>query len=227
MSSSQRRTFWSLLDEEHRELVRSASTEQRFHRGDIIVQEGAAARFVLILRSGRVKVVASTHSGYETVLAVRGSGDIIGEMGVVDDQPRSASVLCLDTVHVLSTPSAAFTRLRRTYPQFANALLAVVTARLRLADARFTEHGDARVAVRLAALLINLVVDHGVPGPGGVIIAMRLSQSDLAGLIGASREAVVLALRSLRTDGVLSTGRQRLTIHHMAALRALLDERAG
>jgi CRP-like cAMP-binding protein len=224
MSSPQRSSFWSLLDDEHRDLVRAAATEHHFRRGDVVFREGALAHFVLILWSGRVKVVASTHSGYEAVLAVRGSGDVVGEMGVVDDHPRSASVLCLDAVHALSISSVTFTRLRHTHPVLANALLTVMTARLRYAEARRVEHGDARVSVRLAALLLNLVVDHGVRVPDGVLIAIQLSQTDLAGLIGASREAVVIALKAMRADGVLSTGRQRLTIHRMTALRALLSE---
>lgn len=227
MSAPYRSSFWSLLDDEHRELVRAVATEHHFRRGDVVFREGAPAHFVLIVWSGRVKVVASTHSGYEAVLAVRGSGDVVGEMGVVDDQPRSASVLCLDAVHALSIRSGIFTRLRHEHQAVANALLTVMTARLRYADARRVEHGDARVSVRLAALLLNLVVDNGVRVADGVLIAMRLSQTDLAGLIGASREAVVVALTAMRADGVLSTGRQRLTIHRTAALRAMLSEHEG
>lgn len=227
MSSPQRSSFWSLLDDEHRDLVRAAATEHHFRPGDVVFREGAQAHYVLIVRSGRVKVVVSTHSGYEVVLAMRGSGDVVGEMGVVDDQPRSASVLCLDAVHALSIRSGIFTRLRHERPALANALLTVMTARLRYAEARRVEHGDARVPVRLAALLLNLVVDHGVRVPEGVLVAMRLSQTDLAGLIGASREAVVIALAAMRADGVLSTGRQRLTIHRMAALHAMLSEHDG
>lgn len=176
------------------------------------MHEGASARSVLILRSGRVKVVSTGRNGRRALLAIRVPGDVIGEMSAVDGRPRSATVVALDLVHLLRVPDESFARLLTAQPGVTLGLLAVVVGRLRLANARRTEYGDTTVADRLVLLLAELAERHGEMGPTGITLGLPVGQEELAEMVGGSREAVVRALRALRADGILATGRQRITI---------------
>ncbi|PWW65758.1 Crp/Fnr family transcriptional regulator [Actinokineospora spheciospongiae] len=212
-------TFWALLDPEQRGWVRAAATARRFEPGDVLIREGDRGDWVLVLASGRVKVVAAGPAGHAAVLAVRGPGDILGEMAALDGSPRSATVTAVEPVVGLHVPGERFSALLVDHPAVAAILLRIVTSRLRYANQRRMDHADAGTARRLAALLLELHDRYGRRAPDGVTITLRVTQSDLAGLISASREAVTRALRPLRDRGVLTTGRQRLVIHDVEALR--------
>jgi CRP-like cAMP-binding protein len=211
--------FWGLLDETQRAAVLAAGTVRRSPAGEVLMREGDHTRSVVVLRSGLVKIVASGAGGHEAVLAVRGPGDALGEMAAVDHSPRSATAVTLYPVEALWLDPRAYDRLVHEHPGISGALLRVVTARLRYADVRRVEHGDVSTSTRLAALLVDLVTDHGVSTSDGTLVALNLSQTDLAGLIGASRESVILALKEFRDGGVLSTGRQRIVVHRPDLLR--------
>jgi len=212
--------FWDLVDDEQRAAMTAVGRLRRANAGDVLIRAGDHTRSVVILREGLVKIVAAGPGGHEVVLAVRVPGDVIGEMAAVDHSPRSASAIALNAVTALWLDPAAYDRLVSDHPAVSEVLLRVVTARLRHADGRRVEHRDAPTAVRLAALLAALVADHGVATPDGVVVALHLSQSDLAGLIGASRESVILALKEFRDSGVLSVGRKRLVVHRPDLLAA-------
>lgn len=213
--------FWELLDEKRRDAVRSRATSRRYTPGTVIIREGDWTRWVLVLISGRVKVVTSAPGGHHAVLAMRGPGDVIGEMAAVDATPRSATVIAVDHVTALWLRDDDFVRLLRDHPPIAAALLKSTTARLRWANNRRSEFVDRPAAGRVAVLLVDLAERFGVPTPDGVLIGLRIGQDDIAGLVSASREAVARALRRLRADGVISTGRQRIVIHRLDALRRL------
>jgi CRP/FNR family cyclic AMP-dependent transcriptional regulator len=213
--------FWSLLDERQRAIVRSRATVRRFEPGTVIIREGDLSRWVIVLTSGRVKVAATAPGGRQAVLAMRGPGDIVGEMAAVDGTPRSATVIAVDRITALWLPFDGFLQLLREHPAISEALLKSTTARLRYANVRRTEFADRPAAARVAALLVDLAERFGVPTREGVLIGLRIGQNDIAGLVSASREAVSRALRTLRTGGVISTGRQRIVIHRLEALRRL------
>ncbi|WP_285506426.1 Crp/Fnr family transcriptional regulator [Actinokineospora sp. NBRC 105648] len=210
-------TFWELLDDAQRAAVTAAGTVRRFGKGTVIIREGDRGGWVLVLTRGRVKVVAAGPGGHQAVLSVRGPGDMLGEMAALDDRPRSATVTAIEPVTGLVIPPDRLTRLLTEHQSINAVFLRIVTGRLRYANERRLEHGDAGTAQRLASLLVDLYTRYC--DTDGETLTLRMSQSELAGLISASREAVTRALRTLREEGVVSTGRQRLVVHDIAALR--------
>lgn len=178
----------------------------------MLIREGAIARSAFVLRSGRVKVVATGRTGRQTLLAVRVPGDLVGELAAVDGRPRSASVVAIDPVSLLRLSAPDVTALMTGKPGIALAVLTMVVDRFRLANARRTEYAETTVADRLAILLTELADQHGQVDAHGITITLHFGQDDLADMVVGSREAVVRALRALRDDGVISTGRQRITI---------------
>ncbi|MEC3976036.1 Crp/Fnr family transcriptional regulator [Amycolatopsis sp. H20-H5] len=213
--------LWELLGETERQAVRAAAEVRRFAAGAVIIREGDRSNWVLILMAGRVKITAVSAGGYDAVLAVRDPGDIVGEMAAMDGRDRSATVVAVEPVTALWLSSGAFAGVLQEYPAVSAALLRIVAARLRHANARRTEFGDSTAAERIAALLLDLAERYGVAVPDGTLIALRISQRDLAGLASASREAVGRTLRTLRAEGVLSTGRQRLIVRSLPELQRL------
>ena len=203
--------FWEMLRPAERSVLLSIGVRHGHPAGTTLLREGEPAASVLVLLSGRVKVIATGASGAQGLLAIRAPGDVLGELAAVDEGMRSATVVAVDPIDVLRLPVARFQEILRTEAGVAYALLRTLSTKLRLADRRRVELSEPTNR-RIATLLSELAVDHGVIDAGAITISLPVSQDDLAMMIGASREAVVRALRELRSDGVLSTGRQQIVV---------------
>jgi CRP/FNR family cyclic AMP-dependent transcriptional regulator len=217
--------LWAMLDEEQRNAVRAEAELCRFPAGTMIINEGDTTRWVLILTAGRVKIVSASAGGYDAVLAVRGPGDILGEMAAMDGSARSASAVTIEDVTALRLSPANFDNILRV-PGVSAALLRIIAARLRYANARRTAFADSTASGRIATLLVELADQYGRPVADGTLIGLRISQGDLAGLASTSRKAVTRTLHEMREDGLLSTGRQRLVIRSMDGLRLAAQTKA-
>jgi CRP/FNR family cyclic AMP-dependent transcriptional regulator len=184
-----------------------------------IFGEGEPSDHIAILLAGIVKITASTASGHEALLGLRGAGEIVGEFAVLSGNPRSATVRALDDVRARLVPASAFVNALRQHPDALFGLLHAVVDRLRESDRRRLEFAGSDVRARVARLLAELAGTHGQPAAdGSVTIGLALSQTEIAGATGASREAVAKALRTLRTSGAVATSRRRITILDRDAL---------
>jgi CRP/FNR family transcriptional regulator, cyclic AMP receptor protein len=219
MAEAEPDEFMARLDPSDRAALSERGRRRRWPPGASLFLEGESCSTVMIVVSGRVKVFSLTEQGEEIVLAVRGPGSLLGELSAVDGSPRGASVAALEPVVALVVPIAAFTEFLRAHGPAAMALLQMVTARLRDADRKRVEFAAFDIAARVARRLVELADRFGEPDEHGVRIAVALSQDELAGWVGASREAVAKALRVLRTRGYLSTGRRTMTVLDMDGLR--------
>jgi CRP/FNR family transcriptional regulator, cyclic AMP receptor protein len=204
--------FADALSSDDRAALIERGRRRRYPRGAELFHEGDRSDFVVVLLEGRIKVVIHGEDGTESLLSVRGPGAIVGELAGVDDSPRLATVLAVDPVTAQVLRAAEFEQFIGSHPSAAVALLRVVVGRLREADRRRAEFGGLDVTRRLAQLLADLV---------GGDLEVRLSQEELAGMIGASRESVARALRRLRDARVVTTGRRRVTVVDAGRLRLL------
>lgn len=192
---------------------------RRWRRGASLFTEGECSEWVVVLLTGRVKVCNFTDQGTETLLAIRGAGALLGELAAIDEQPRSASVIALEPVEALVVPAATFTEFLAIHPGAALRLLRLLCERLRDADRKRVEHGSLDTLGRLARRLVELAERFGEPCETGVRIRMSLSQQELAGWIGSSREAAAKALRTLRERGWIETRRREITVTNLDELR--------
>lgn len=178
-----------------------------------LFSEGEPSDHIAILLVGVVKITASTANGREALLGLRGAGEIVGEIAALYGSPRSATVRALDQVTARLVPASAFVSGLRRHPDALFGLLHAVVGRLRESDRRRLEFAGSDVRERVARLLAELAGTHGEhAADGSVTIGLPLSQSEIAGATGASREAVAKALRTLRTCGAVATSRQRITV---------------
>jgi CRP-like cAMP-binding protein len=194
---------------------------RRYRSGELLFGEGDRSDHVVVIRRGTVKIWSVSNEGYEAVLAVRTSGDIVGEFAALDRRPRSASVVAIDDVDGVLVTGEQFRSFLRTHPSAAMAMLSSVVARLREADRRRLEFGAHDVTGRVARLLLELVDTYGSPtvDGAGTAIDIPLSQQELAGATGSSREAVSRALRRLRESNAVRTGRRRIVVLNIDVLR--------
>jgi CRP/FNR family transcriptional regulator, cyclic AMP receptor protein len=212
-------SFAEALTAEERERLLRDGRRRRFPRGSTLFNEGERSDRVVILLSGRVKVSYFTEDGREVVLAVRSGGDILGELSVLDGEPRSATATAIEPVEGLVLAAEQFRDFLCARPRVALVLLEMLSRRLRDADRKRVEFGAYDSVGRVARQLMELAEEFGVPHGDGVRIALPLSQDELAGWVGASRKTVSNALQSLRRRGLVETARRSITIRDVEALR--------
>jgi CRP-like cAMP-binding protein len=212
------------LNAEDMAVLCEAGQIRRYRPGDTLFNEGDSSDHVVVIRRGTVKISSVSPQGYEAVLAVRSAGDLIGEFAALDRRPRSASVAAIDEVEGVLISGDRFRAFLRSHPHAALGLLGQVISRLREADRRRLEFGAHDVAGRVSRLLLDLVDTFGpeldpssdlLPAgarPGRVAITIPLSQHEIAGATGSSREAVSRALRRLRQTRAIATGRRRVVV---------------
>ena len=174
---------------------------------------------MIVLLSGRAKVVSLSSAGREVIVAVRGPGDLLGELSAIDGEPRSATVTTLEAVEALLIPGSAFAAFLERRPRVALVILRMVAARLRYADAQQADFATHDVVGRVAHRLVELSERFGAPAAGRIEIELPLSQEELAAWTGASREAVSKALQLLRSLRIVETGRRHVTVLDPEALQ--------
>jgi CRP-like cAMP-binding protein len=186
--------------------------------GAVVLREGDPGDRVLVLTAGNVKLSKAARSGIEVVLDFRGAGDVIGEQAVLGGNQRSATVESLTAVSALSISAREFGAWLARTPDAMLALLRTLERRLREADRQRLEFGSAQTLARVAARLLELAERFGRPADEGTAIELAIAQDELAAWSGASREATVKALRSLRSLGLVETSRRRLVVRDLDEL---------
>ncbi|MGN9843856.1 Crp/Fnr family transcriptional regulator [Nonomuraea sp. H19] len=209
--------FLSMLTDEDRAAVRAAGRIRRWERGTTVINEGDTSDWVLVLLDGRVKVSSHTSGGTEVVLAIRGPGGLLGELTAIDGSPRSATVTALEPITGIVVRD--FPSFLESHGRIAVLLMQLISGKLRDADRKRIEYGAYDTTGRVATRLLELADRYGEQTNSGLRVALPLSQDELAGWTGASREAVSKALRTLRDRGLIETGRRRVTIHDLEGLR--------
>lgn len=211
--------FWEQLTAAETAGLERIGRRRDWRRGDTIFREAEHSDWLLVLLAGRVKASSHTAGGTEVVLAVRGPGTLIGELSAIDREPRSATVQALEPVTGLVLPVAEFEAFLHANGRVAFLLMRTVAEKLRDADRKRIEFGAFDTTGRVAARLVELAERFGRPTAEGIHIALPLSQDELAGWIGSSREAVSKALGVLRSNGWIRTSRLLVVVLDMDALR--------
>jgi CRP/FNR family transcriptional regulator, cyclic AMP receptor protein len=200
-----------LAGDDRRELERRAG-RRRFKPGASLTHEGSPGAEVLILLSGRVKISIDTEDGREVVLTFCGPGNLIGEFSVIDSGARSGTTQALEPVEALALSGRDFLALLEQRPGITMALVGDLVRRFRDADRIQIEFASAHTLGRVAARLAELSERHCEPVSDGIAITLPISQEELAGWAGASREATAKALQTLRDLGTIRTERRRIVV---------------
>jgi CRP/FNR family transcriptional regulator, cyclic AMP receptor protein len=222
------RLFAELREDTLRALA-DRSVERSYPRHGRLFYQGDPGSGLYVLASGLVKVVVTSEDGEEMVLVTLGPGDAFGELSIVDGGPRSASAEALEPTVALVITREVLLDLATRDSGLTEALLRTLGALLR----RLTEQASDLVFLdlpgRMAKLLAVLAAERGSETPEGIELDANLTQTDLAGMVGASRQSVNQILQGFARRGYLQVRGRRIVIHRLDLLRrrAGLDALSG
>jgi CRP-like cAMP-binding protein len=200
--------------------LRALGRVREYGSGDTIFHQGDEPGGVSVILRGRVKIAAVGPTGKDVILAFRGPGDIVGEIGALAGEPRSSAVRAVEPVQTLAVGAREFRHFLDTHAQAAMNLVVMLIDRLQTADEARVEYASHDVVGRLVRRLLDLCDRFGEPCDDGIELGIALSQEELAAWTASSREAVAKAMRLLRELGWIQTRRRRIVILRIDALRS-------
>ncbi|MBN9509058.1 MAG: Crp/Fnr family transcriptional regulator [Alphaproteobacteria bacterium] len=213
-------TLFAVLQPAELDAVLAQASIRRASRHEVLLRRGDASTGALVIVAGRVRIGLMSEEGGEVTLGVLGPGEVVGEMALLDGKEVSADATALEDCVLLAIERTRFLRLLHDSSDLCLRLMTVLCGRLRASNAALEELALLDLPARLGRLLQRLARDYGFTTPHGMRIEVRLSQKDLATLVGASREKVNRQLREWEEAGVLGKDGGRIVIQRAEALAA-------
>lgn len=194
--------LFSMLTAIQAEAVAEAVVKSRFKRGEAIVEQGKKSNALFIMLTGRARVVTTDQRGREVILATLHTGDYVGEMSLIDDEPHSATVRAEIQTDVLVLGRTEFARCLPENSTMAYAVMRGLVQRLRQADRKIESLALMDVYGRVARVLLEFATPDAL---GNSVIRDKVSRQDLAKMVGASREMVSRVMKDLEDRGFIET----------------------
>ncbi len=193
--------LFSLRTNEQAQGIADSVVKRRFRRGEIVVEHGKKSNALFILLTGRARVLTADSRGREVILAVLQSGDYVGEMSLIDNEPHSATVRAEVQSDALVLGRSEFTRCLPENSSLSYAIMRGLVSRLRSADRQIESLALLDVYGRVARALLDMSED----GADYKLIRNKVSRQDLAKVVGASREMVSRVMKDLEERGFIKT----------------------
>lgn len=200
--------FFPELSQEDMRLVAGYGVNRSYSKNTILVNEGDQSEMFYIILTGKVKVYVSDEKGKEVLLNMAGPGEYFGELAIIDDAPRSASVMTLEPCQMAVVSRAGFERCLAEHPGFAMGLIRTLVKRVRSLTDQVKGLALLDVYGRVAHTLLSLATEK----QGKLVIEQRLTHQEIANMVGASREMVSRILKDLSTGGYIQIEDRRMVI---------------
>jgi len=207
-----------LADSDLLKISRVASLE-RYDRDQSIFFQGDRKTDLMIIVSGRVKLGATSTDGRELLASILESGEMLGEISVIDGRPRSYDATALAPTELLIVHRQDLIPFLKTRPEICISWLAILCERLRRSERLVQETVFLGVEARLARQLIGLAKAYGRKRDNGIFLDVKLTQHDLANLVGKTRESINKQLCKWRRQGVIAFSGKQYTILDFGALK--------
>lgn len=199
--------LFSGLDARTREVVEQHSALRAVRRNTVVIQKGDESGVLYVVISGRLKVTVADGQGKEVILNTLGPGDYFGELAILGDMPRTATVMSLEDSKLLTLSRKAFLDLVREQPDIALAVIRNLTERV----SQLTEQ-VGRLALGDVYSRIRDALNAQAVEEGGVLVTGRFTQSEIAQMVGSSREMVSRVFKDLREGGYIRLDDKRVVI---------------
>jgi len=207
------------LPDEDIQALSSVAKRRTFRAGEVIFHRDDPGQVLYIIKDGKVKICIISPDGQEVSLAVLGKGEYFGEFALLDGLPRSTDAVALEKVECYTLQRSDFHNAILKNPKIAILVMEALIKRLRNTDQMVEDLIFLDVYGRVAKKLLELADAHGVKVDDGVRIDVRLTQQELASMVGASRESVNKVLGYFTDKNFISTDKHRITLHRMADLK--------
>lgn len=210
------------IDQPVRDRLLTLGALTHYESDRVVIREGDQSTFVLIMLDGVVKATGRAQDARDALLAIRVGGDLVGELGVMDGRPRSATITtCGPVIARLVTRDEFLACVRDDAPVSA-AVNRSIIGKLRSANTRRIDFAGSDAGTRVARVLYDIAVNYGTRDADGVVtVGWPLTQPELATLVGAAEPTVHKALRDLRVSGAVSTGYRRFRVDDLERLRSV------
>jgi len=206
--------MFSLLPGDQLLLLTEALLRKPYPKNSTVVAAGDPADALYIVISGRLKVMMNDKEGREVILAFLNQGDVFGEMGLIDQAPRSATVVAIESCELLTITRVDFTKcLQKSFDLTMNVICGLVK-RLREADQKIGSLALMDVCGRVARLLMEMAetVD------GQKVVTKKLPKKQIANMIGATREMVTRVMKEMETSGHIEVRAHQILLRDSLAL---------
>ncbi len=201
--------LFSALPEQQLALLTSVVSRKSFPRGATIIAKDDITESLYVVISGRLKVMMSDEEGREVILAILGPNEFFGEMGLLDDSPRSASVVALEACEMLSLSKRDFKKCLAENFEMTMTVMRGLVKRLREADQKIGSLALMDVYGRVAHLLLEMAETVN----GQKVVTRKLAKQDIAKMIGASREMVSRVMKGLQAGGYIEVRPGSIFLH--------------
>jgi CRP/FNR family transcriptional regulator, cyclic AMP receptor protein len=192
---------------------------RRFRRGEVLFHQGDPGDALFVVTRGAVKISLPNEEGDEAIIATVRDGEFFGELALLDGAPRSATATALEPTETLVLPRSRFRDLIASEPALRDALLGTLAAELRRLTTHVEELHFLDITGRLAARLTHLAESDGAVAVDGTVrLDAPLTQTDLASMIGATRQSVNKLLGLFADDGLLRLEKDAIVILDMDGL---------
>ncbi len=199
-------------------VLESRARVRSFPRKSVVYLPQDAADSVYVVAEGRVRLVSITPEGKEAILAIFEPGDLFGELAILDGEPREEYAEAVLASKVIAIPREVIDQVMSRNASLTMAITKLIGWRRKKLERRLRNLLFRSNRERLTSLLWELTERYGRRTDEGLLIDIKLSHQDLAGLIGVTRESVTLALGELQSEGTISIGRQRIVVLNVTKL---------
>lgn len=210
--------FADLEEEDIRDLM-AVARRRTFRAGEVIFHRDDPGQVLYMIKDGKVKICLISPDGQEISLAVLGAGEYFGEFALYDGLPRSADAIAIEKVECYTLQRSDFHNAIMKNPKIAITVLEGLSKRLRNTDQMVENLIFLDVYGRVAKKLLELSDTHGIKVENGTRIDVRLTQQELASMVGASRESVNKVMGYFTDKGYISTDKHRVTLHKITELK--------
>jgi CRP/FNR family cyclic AMP-dependent transcriptional regulator len=200
--------LFSAFSDAHLNMLLTCVQHRSYPRGSFILRAGEETDALYIILSGRAKVLIPDEEGHEVILTVMGPHEFFGEMGLLDDLPRSASVETLEACEMLRLSKAGFINVLKDNFDLAMLIIRNLVRRMRDADRKIESLALIDVYGRVARLLIDMAQNV----EGKWIVEHAPPKQEIARMIGASREMVSRVVKDLHKKGLIRAEKRRIQI---------------
>lgn len=191
-----------------------------YRKGEVLFHKDDPGTALFLVRNGRIKISTFSSEGKEAVFTVHGPGEVFGELALLDGAPRSATATALEQSRLLALDRSSFVAFLREQPDAALILLGELTARVRRLSAQVEDLMFLDIPGRLARTLLRLGEQYGRRTDRGVEIDLQITQTELGGMVGATRVSVNRLLHWFSERGLIAMDERRIVIVRPEALQA-------
>ncbi|MHB2017673.1 MAG: Crp/Fnr family transcriptional regulator [Candidatus Xenobia bacterium] len=215
MAALRRLPLFSHLSDEHLTRIGELAQPRHLAANAVLWTKGDQLDALVVITSGRMKVLINSEDGREVTLNVIGPDHYLGDMSVMDRGTHSATVMAVEASDILWIPGAAFRQVASEHPRILWELLLAQTQRIRVLSEELACIAMLTTCRRVARKVLQIASDS---------LVAEISHQELAGMVGSTRESVTRALAELEKQGLLTTRKQRIEIQSLDRLRHMVEE---